>query len=358
MQLQAVWVAAYDIHINNWDALNQLVTDGDYSSIIVIVDENTTEHCLPTFAGIFQHKYDIIEIESGEINKDLDTCNGIWDSMLDFGADRHSLCINLGGGVIGDMGGFAASLFMRGMDFVQLPTTLLSQVDASVGGKLGVDFHALKNLIGVIRNPKGVFIFTDFLETLPAPQLVSGYAEVLKHGLIRDKEAFYTDAHADLSKIDWESLIFHSVKIKKTVTDQDPEERGLRKILNFGHTLGHAIETHNLDTPTHLLHGEAIAIGMVMESHLSYQLGYISLDECDTIKKDIINIYGHHPKRIPSINVLLKIMAKDKKNKSGKIRFSLLEKIGLGNYNQEVTTDKIEDSIWDFMTIRISASPS
>ena len=343
--MKTIHCSTYDIHINNWDALNQFVAANEYSSIIVIVDENTTEYCLPTFAGVFQHKYDIIEIESGEINKDLETCNGIWESMLDFGADRHTLCINLGGGVIGDMGGFAASLYMRGMDFIQVPTTLLSQVDASVGGKLGVDFHTLKNLIGVIRNPQGVFIFTEFLKTLPKPQLVSGYAEVLKHGLIRDKEAFRNDTTADLSQIDWEALIYHSVNIKKTVTDEDPEERGLRKILNFGHTLGHAIESYNLDTPTHLLHGEAIAIGMIMESHLSHQLGYLGFDEVQVIKQSIINIYGHHPERIPDVETLLNIMSKDKKNKSGKILFSLLEKIGNGNYNQSVTINQISSAI-------------
>ncbi len=336
----------YNIHINNWEAVHQYIEQGEYSSIIIIVDENTSEHCLPTFAGQLRHKFDIIEIESGEINKDLDTCKGIWESMLDFGADRHSLCINLGGGVIGDMGGFAASTYMRGMDFVQVPTTLLSQVDASVGGKLGVDFNAYKNLIGVIRNPGAVFMFTDFLQTLPPLQLRSGLAEVIKHGLIRDADAYYKDiVQANSDNIDWEQLVYESVLIKKSVTDEDPEERGLRKILNFGHTLGHAIESYNLDTPTHLLHGEAIAIGMVLEAHLSYQLGNITKEEIDHIKSSIIAIYGHHTDRIPYIEKLLALMSKDKKNKGGKIMFSLLEKVGEGNYNQEVSSERIERAV-------------
>lgn len=340
--MKKITCSTYNIHINNWQSVNEFVAAGDYSSIIVIVDENTSEACLPIFAGHFEHSFDIIETESGEINKDLDTCKGIWESMLDFGADRHSLCINLGGGVIGDMGGFAASTYMRGMSFVQMPTTLLSQVDASVGGKLGVDFHTYKNLIGVIRNPVAVFMFTEFLNTLPQEQLVSGYAEVIKHGLIKDANAYRNDVgNQDLTNIDWEALVHHSVMIKKSVTDEDPMERGLRKVLNFGHTLGHAIESFNLDTETHLLHGEAIAVGMIMEAHLSHQKGHISVDEIVKIKEEIIIIYGHVPDRIPQISILMELMSKDKKNKGGKIMFSLLERIGQGNYNQEVTQEEI-----------------
>ncbi len=344
--MKKISCSTYDIHINNWDAVNEYIAKGDYSSIIIIVDENTSEHCLPSIAGLLHQKFDIIEIDSGEINKDLDTCKGIWETLIDFGADRHSLCINLGGGVIGDMGGFVASTFMRGMDFIQLPTTLLSQVDASVGGKLGVDFNAYKNLIGIIKNPGAVFIFTDFLETLPEEQVRSGFAEVIKHGLIKDADAYYRDADInDFSDMDWEQLVYDSVMIKKSVTDEDPEERGLRKILNFGHTLGHAIESHNLDTATHLFHGEAIAIGMVMEAHLSFQKGKIKESEVNHIKDSIINIYGHHTDRIPDTDTLISLMSKDKKNKGGVIMFSLLEKIGIGNFNQEVSIEDIELSI-------------
>ena len=349
--MKKITCSTYNIHINNWQAVNDFVGAGDYSSIIVIVDENTSEACLPIFAGRLEHRFDIIEIESGEINKDLDTCKGIWESMLDFGADRHSLCINLGGGVIGDMGGFAASTYMRGMSFVQMPTTLLSQVDASVGGKLGVDFHTYKNLIGVIRNPDAVFMFTEFLKTLSQEQLVSGYAEVIKHGLIKDAKAYHNDIqNQDFTNIDWEELINHSVLLKKSITDQDPMERGLRKILNFGHTLGHAIESFNLGTESHLLHGEAIAIGMIMEAHLSQQKSHLSLAETAKIKEEILAIYGHVPKRIPEISTLMQLMSKDKKNKGGKIMFSLLECIGQGNFNQEVTQEEIQNAI-DFYCI-------
>ena len=180
----------YSIFINDYDALSQKLNDNKYSKRIIIVDENTKRECLSEIKALSTLPLEVIEIESGEKNKTLDTCQKIWDRMIEIGADRHSLCINLGGGVIGDMGGFAAATFMRGMDFIQVPTTLLSQVDASVGGKLGIDYHRYKNLIGSIISPNGVYIFTDFLTTLPYRQLLSGFAEIIKHALIHDKEAF------------------------------------------------------------------------------------------------------------------------------------------------------------------------
>jgi len=336
----------YEIHINNWEVINDYVSKGGYSSIFVLVDNNTLQYCLPLFEEKFDSEFKVILIQSGEEHKDLKTCKYIWDKMIELGADRHSLCINLGGGVIGDMGGFAASTFMRGMDFVQMPTTLLSQVDASVGGKLGIDYENYKNLIGIIKNPGAVFMYTDFLKTLPYNQLLSGFAEVVKHGLIKDFKAFTRLTKLDsLTDINWEGLVHDSVIIKKSVTEEDPYERGLRKILNFGHTLGHAIESHALSSGTPMLHGEAIAIGMIMETHLSHQKRYLSLEDADFVKSKILTLFGHHPDFIPNTNALLEIMSKDKKNKRGLIKFSLLQKLGEGNFDQEVTIDEIENAI-------------
>ncbi len=336
----------YNIYINEWLSLLTIIADGSYSSIFVIVDENTQKLCLPILQTALDIEIKTIDTTSGEQNKTLSACESIWQSMVNQGADRHSLCLNLGGGVVGDMGGFSASTYMRGMDFIQIPTTLLSQVDASVGGKLGVDFHYYKNMIGLIRNPKAVFIFTQFLETLPAVQLRSGYAELIKHGLIADKPTYtYLCDLNPTHHHDWEDIILQSVTIKQSITEQDPLEKGMRKILNFGHTLGHAIESNNLSRAEPLLHGEAIAIGMVMESYLSYKLDYISLAECDDIKSSIVNIYGHHPERIPPIDVLTQLMLKDKKNKGGITRYSLLEAVGKGNYDQEVPREYIEGVI-------------
>lgn len=337
---------SYNIYINNWDALNDYIANGDYSSIFVLVDNITLQLCFPLFEEKFSSLFKVIVTPNGEVNKTLNTCNLIWDQLNQLGADRHSLCINLGGGVIGDMGGFAASTFMRGMDFIQVPTTLLSQVDASVGGKLGVDYNNYKNLIGIFKNPGAVFIYTDFLKTLPYHQLLSGFAEVIKHGLIKDISAFQKLTILEsLIDIDWEELVYESVLIKKSITEEDPNERGIRKILNFGHTFGHAIESHALSNAIPLLHGEAIAIGMVLEAHLSLQKGDLELADVDLIKDKILMLYGHHPDHIPTIKILMDLMSKDKKNKGGIIKFSLLEKLGKGNFDQEVTIGEIEKAI-------------
>jgi 3-dehydroquinate synthase len=342
---------SYSIYLNHWEALNDYITSGNYSSLFVIVDKNTLQYCLPLFEEKVEAPFQLIITESGEENKTLNSCQIIWDRMISLGADRHSLCINLGGGVIGDMGGFAASTFMRGMDFIQVPTSLLSQVDASVGGKLGVDYKNYKNLIGIIKNPGSVFIFTDFLKTLPYKHLLSGFAEVIKHGLIRDIESFQNLTHTDsLSNINWEDLIYASVNIKQLITEEDPYERGIRKILNFGHTLGHAIESYALGNNGQLLHGEAIAIGMIMETHLSFQKGYISIKEAQDVKDKILKLYGHHPSVIPKLESLLELMSKDKKNKGGIIKFSLLQKLGEGNFDQKVTKNEIEKAVIFYKT--------
>jgi len=336
----------YSIYLNDWEAINRYVSQGNFSSILVLVDNNTFRCCLPIFRDKVTFHYKIIRIQSGEQHKNLTTCQFIWDKMIEHGADRHSLCINLGGGVIGDMGGFTASTFMRGMSFIQVPTTLLAQVDASVGGKLGIDYHNYKNLIGIILNPGAVFIFTKFLQTLDFRQILSGFAELLKHGLIRDKEVFERLVQIKIfATIEWEQLVYESVLLKKSITEEDPHERGVRKILNFGHTLGHAIESKALSVNFELLHGEAIAIGMVMEAHLSFQKGYLQYEEADYIKKRILAFYKYYQDIIPSLDELLSLMSKDKKNEAGKIRFSLLKEIGEGNYNEEVTPEEIGQAV-------------
>jgi len=266
--------------------------------------------------------------------------------MIEFGADRHSLCINLGGGVIGDMGGFAAATFMRGMSFIQVPTSLLSQVDASVGGKLGIDFDSYNNLIGLIEPPDAVFIFTEFLDTLPDQHILSGFAEVLKHGLIADQSVFKKLSDLkNLKTLDWQKVVAESVLIKKKITEEDPKEKGIRKVLNFGHTIGHAIESINLNSANPLLHGECIAIGMICEAHLSLQLDFITMDECEYIKSVLVKYFGHFPDKIPAVEKVISLMSKDKKNKAGIIHFSLLEKVGKGNFDEVVSDDMIEMSL-------------
>ena len=323
------------IHFNDmcYSSLNEHINNKNFSKIFILVDENTHQYCLPYFLEKLETNkvIEIIEIESGEINKTIETCVGVWNTLSELNADRKSLLINIGGGVITDLGGFVACTFKRGIAYINMPTTLLSMVDASVGGKTGVDLGHLKNQIGVISNPDLVLIDTYFLNTLPQNQMRSGLAEMLKHGLISDIN--YWNKFQDLAKLtlsDLDVLIYESVLIKKNVVEEDPFEDGLRKTLNYGHTLGHAIESYFLSNPnkTSLLHGEAIIIGMILASYISTELAGFPKQITNRIKTLFIDYYGKvniDKSEYPPIIDLLKY---DKKNHHGNINFVLLENIG------------------------------
>jgi 3-dehydroquinate synthase len=321
----------YPIYFDNSiDELAKFVKQGHYSRFFILTDENTAIHCLPLVKSHFEgmDNFDIIEINAGEESKDIDFCIGIWKMLIDFGADRKSLLINLGGGVISDMGGFAASTFKRGIDFVHVPTTLLSQVDASVGGKTGIDIDSIKNIIGTFTQPKAVFISYDFLKSLPARQILSGTAEMLKHGLITDATFWQALKNNDLSIPSLE-LIYWSIEIKNKIVIEDPTEQGIRKALNFGHTVGHAVETNSLlNDKDPLTHGEAIAIGMICEAYLSHKKTGLGLDELDEIVRVISGLYPKYPLEETNYDALCAIMLKDKKNQNGKINCTLLTRIG------------------------------
>lgn len=344
--MQELKAKNYSIHINNSDLLKQMIHDEKYSKVFVLVDENTEKYCLHKILDLLPTNLAFIRVPSGETHKNIPTCQLIWENLLQNGADRHSLVINLGGGVLCDMGGFCASTFMRGIDFIQVPTTLLSMADASIGGKLGVDFMSYKNMVGIVTDPKAVFVFPDFLKTLPYEELRSGFAELLKHGLIADKKVWSElSAHHDITHLDYENIIATSISIKKNITEQDPNEKGLRKILNFGHTIGHAIESYWLESSAPLLHGEAIAIGMISEAYISYILGKISEADLFEVRKSILNIYGHHPKYVKPMDKILNFMKSDKKNKGDSIRLALLNPIGHAYYDQEVSQELILNSL-------------
>ncbi|KJD36042.1 3-dehydroquinate synthase [Tamlana sedimentorum] len=323
------------IHFNAncYSALNKHISENNFSKIFILVDENTHQYCLPSFLEQLETSIaiEIIEIESGEINKTIDTCVGVWNTLSDLDADRKSLMINVGGGVITDLGGFVACTFKRGIAYINVPTTLLSMVDASVGGKTGVDLGHLKNQIGVIDSPDLVLIDTSFLNTLPTNQMRSGLAEMLKHGLISD--VAYWNKFSDLSKLsldDLDVLIYESVIIKRNVVTEDPREDGLRKTLNFGHTLGHAIETYFLgnENKTTLLHGEAIIIGMILAGYISSELTGFPKADRDFIKDLFISYYGKTTIENEDIKPILELLKYDKKNSHGNINFVLLESIG------------------------------
>lgn len=327
-------------------SLSAFLNQNDYSHIAVIVDEKTQKYCLPLIQHLLPSKFTKIVIKSGEDHKTLVSCDKIWAAMTKSQMDRHGLVINLGGGVIGDMGGFCASTYKRGIDFIQIPTTLLAQVDASVGGKLGIDFHGLKNHIGVFQFPKTVLIDPTFIQTLPHRQKLSGYAEIIKHCLIRDVEKWDTIAQLDFDQIDLADLIAHSVEIKKAVVEEDPKEKGLRKILNFGHTLGHAVETYLLGLGKRsILHGEAIAVGMITEAFLAYQRQLISADELGEIESMLFATYGRVKLKSDEIPAIIQLTAQDKKNKGSEIRFSLLTGIGDCGYDIPVTKAEMKKAL-------------
>jgi 3-dehydroquinate synthase len=337
----------YPIYIDQENAFADLIASINPSKVFVLVDNNTQQYCLYKILEIIPLESTIISIEQGEEFKNIETASFIWDCLLKGGADRASMVVNLGGGVIGDMGGFCASTYMRGIKFIQMPTTLLSQVDSSVGSKLGIDFQNVKNIIGVFEDPQAVIIETSFIKTLPYKQLLSGYAEILKHALIQDAELWHQLKNVtDLKSLKLVDLVLRNVSIKNNVVAQDPKEAGLRKILNFGHTIGHAVETILLNTDNHLLHGEAIAIGMVCESYLAYLKGFISLEEATEIRKVFLSLYGNKNKSLPDLERIIGVMKHDKKNKNGNILFSLLAKIGEGNFDQIVSEEEMKSSLY------------
>lgn len=328
------------------ESLATFFAQNEYSHIAILVDEFTNKYCLPIIQDLLPLNFTKILIKSGEHHKNLISCERVWDLMTKSQMDRHSLLINLGGGVIGDLGGFCASTYKRGIDFIQIPTTLLAQVDASVGGKLGIDFHGLKNHIGVFQLPKMVLIDPKFIDTLSIQQQKSGFAEIIKHCLIRDEQEWNVIRQQSFEELDLSKLIAHSVAIKEAVVLEDPKEAGLRKILNFGHTLGHAIETYLLDKGKRkILHGEAIAIGMIMEAFISHQRDLISLQELEEIESYLFENYGRVKIQPEEITKIIALTAQDKKNKGKEIRFSLLTGIGDCGYDIPVSASEMKKAI-------------
>lgn len=337
------------VHFNSqvYLELNKHIKASNPSMIFLLVDTNTHEFCLPKFLSLLESKdivVEVMEMPEGEDHKTIDICMGVWEAMSEYGADRKSLLINLGGGVVTDLGGFVASTYMRGIDYINVPTSLLAMVDASVGGKTGVDLGALKNQVGVISEGSMVLVDTSYLQTLPPNHVISGFAEMLKHGLIADKT--YWEELKSIDKIDdsnIDNLVYRSVEIKNKVVTEDPTEQGLRKILNFGHTLGHAIESYFLENgdKTPLLHGEAIAIGMILEAYISSVQNSLSKDELDSITRCFIKYFEKVEINDIDQDIIIKLLRHDKKNSHGKVKFVLLDAIGSPRIDCEVSKDLI-----------------
>ncbi|WP_373058223.1 3-dehydroquinate synthase [Zunongwangia sp. H14] len=332
--------------------INLYLSRNKPSKVFVLVDSNTHGHCVAKFLSQVEEpsNFEIIEIPAGEEHKTLETCNGVWNALSELGADRKSLLINLGGGVVTDLGGFVACTFKRGISYINVPTTLLAMVDASVGGKTGVDLGNLKNQIGVISEPEMVLIDSIYLQSLPKNEMRSGLAEVLKHGLIKDEA--YWEKVSNLSNLDFthlDEIIKRSVEIKSEVVTQDPLEKNIRKTLNYGHTLGHAIESHFLthNSKPKLLHGEAVAAGMVLATHISQRLKNFPEEKLNRISSKIFDIYGKIEIDENDLENILALMKFDKKNEHGKINFVLLKDIGAPEIDCEVPNKNIYEA-FDF----------
>ena len=324
-----------------------------YSQIGVLVDENTKQCCLPILDSILS-EYELIEIKSGEENKTLSTCDYIWKKLTSCGFDRHALLINLGGGVIGDMGGFCAATYKRGISFINIPTTLLSMVDASVGGKLGIDFGPYKNHIGLFKTPDNVIIDPIFLETLPLNELRSGYAEIIKHALISGHSDWEMLKDKSFPELDWIELIKHSVATKSEIVVSDFKEEGLRKILNFGHTIGHAIESYYLNKGKQkLLHGEAVAIGIICETYLSTKLTGISREEYLEISTYVGGIFNKVDLQLNELEEIAELAKQDKKNAQNNIQAVLLKSIGNPIIDCHISTSEIKSSLVEYMELNI-----
>lgn len=343
--MERIPVSDYDILIGSiQSSLPEVLNGLKEVNFFILTDENTYRHCFPIIEPYLKHrKYHTCTIRAGEINKNISSCIKVWSAMTDAQLDRHSIMINLGGGMITDLGGFCASTYKRGIAFIQIPTTLLSQVDASIGGKLGIDFEGFKNHIGVFRFPQTVLIDPVFLNTLSDRELRSGYAEIIKHTLIADG-----DDWRNLSKItnlrlqDWTPIIRRSLEVKRKIVIADPYEKNERKLLNFGHTIGHAIESQYMDTAHPLLHGEAIAAGMIYETKLSALHLGLSEQKSSEIIAYLKKIYGE-PVDLELPKLML-TMKQDKKNSNDKISFSLLEDIGTSKWDILLSEDELKNS--------------
>ncbi len=334
-----ILLMAYYFENDGIEALNSYISENNPSKIFVLTDNNTRKFCLKTFENSTNIKFTSVNFKNGDNHKNLQTLTVLWEKLMRKGADRKSLIINLGGGVVTDMGGFVAATFKRGVKFIHVPTSLLGMVDAAIGGKNGINFMEVKNQIGTIMQPEFIWINTEFLKTLPQDEFISGFAEMLKHGLIADSSYWeeLKDFHQNPSDVKLSELIKTSVNIKNRIVQKDPFEQDLRKLLNYGHTVGHALESYmNYQKHIKLSHGKAVAAGMIIEAYLSYKINDLTLNDLNDIKQSINVIYPVIKLSINDIKQIIDLMQFDKKNENGVIKFVLLNTIGAADFNKEV----------------------
>lgn len=325
------------------------IAECEHDKIFILTDQTTHDMCLPKLQNFLCLKgAKSIVIKAGDTNKTLDSLAEVWTALSQGGATRHSLMINLGGGMVTDLGGFAASTFKRGIDFINIPTTLLAMVDASVGGKTGINFGGLKNEIGVFSDSKFVIINTQFLDTLDHDNICSGYAEMLKHGLISDERTWAELVTFDLDTPDLSQLqrmVADSIKVKERIVEADPHEHGIRKALNLGHTMGHAFESFAMRRGTPILHGYAVAYGLISELYMSARKTAFPTDRMHQTVRFIRENYGTFNITCDDYPTLIELMHHDKKNTSGIINFTLLGNVGDIRINQTANEEEIKEAL-------------
>ena len=333
---------------NLTEALATAIAECEHDRTFILVDETTERCCLPIVSGLdCVRGTQIIVIGATDSHKTLESLSHVWEALGEGGATRHSLLINIGGGMVTDLGGFAASTFKRGINYINIPTTLLSMVDASVGGKTGINFRGLKNEIGVFSNASTVILDTTFLKTLDAENICSGYAEMLEHGLISNEKMWAELINFDLARPDLQQLqtmVADSVAVKQRIVTEDPLEQGIRKALNLGHTVGHAFESFALKHSP-ILHGYAVAYGLISELYLSTVKTGFPSDKMHQTVSFIKEHYGKMAITCDDYPTLLELMTHDKKNVAGTINFTLLGGIGDIRINQTATKEDIYEAL-------------
>lgn len=326
-----------------------LKNEEKYSKYFILVDENTHSLAIPIVLERvkFLQRAEIIEVDPGEEHKNLHTASALWGTLLENDADRNTLLINLGGGVLSDLGGFVASVFKRGIHFINIPTTLLAMTDASIGSKTGINFQGYKNQIGSFAHPDAVFICTDFLRTLPKRELFSGMGEVLKYSFIAESPIWEVLKEQEIGDdLDFDIIVNECISIKNRIVSNDWNEKGERKILNFGHTIGHALEAFSLkNIRRHLFHGEAVALGIIVELELSVRLLNFDTYLRDQIQQYIIDNFDLFPIEEDDFSQLISLMKKDKKNSNSGISFVLIEAMGKPKFNINIDESDIVSAL-------------
>jgi len=338
------------------DGLGKVIDPYKASSVFIVADENTAALCVPVLEGIVDYK-DVIICKSGEKNKNLSSCQSIWSALIKGDADRDTLILNVGGGMVGDLGGFAAACYQRGIRFGQIPTTVLSMADASIGGKLGVDYEGLKNYIGIIRVPSFIWIDHTFLNTLPRIEIISGLAEIVKHAIIGSPSLWnLLEGVNSVENIPWNEVFDLNTPVKVNIVESDLTEQGRRKLLNFGHTIGHALESFYLATDHPMTHGQCVALGMLVESRISSVMGLLNPTDFEAITGLILRLLHPEMTFLPDFALVRPWIMKDKKKSGGKVGFSLPDAIGNCRWDIPVEDNTLKES-FDWLHAQAKSVP-